>query len=159
MMNPDSIAMYAWIVWVALILIFVIIEVFTLDFTFLMIAVGSIGGVVSSLAGAEWWAQVLISGVLAIVLIFLVRPPLLKLLRKGADPTLSNVERLLGSSGEVTTGFGDGIGYVKLSNGETWTSRIAAGSSRTLLEPGDRVIVVAIDGATAMVAPVEGTSL
>ncbi|MEJ1230662.1 MAG: hypothetical protein WDM88_08780 [Galbitalea sp.] len=37
-----------WIVWLVLILLFVIIEVVTVDFSSLMLAVGSVGGLISA---------------------------------------------------------------------------------------------------------------
>ena len=43
---------YAWILWLGLILVFLIIEMNTLEFTFLMIALGSLGGLVSGAFGA-----------------------------------------------------------------------------------------------------------
>ena len=46
--------------------------------------------------------------------------------------------------------------HVKLSNGETWTLRTL--DSNTVLAIGDIVTVRAIDGATAVVAPIEGTA-
>ncbi len=153
----EQISAYAWIVWLALILIFLVIEIFTVDFTFLMIAVASVGGLVSSLVGAPWFFQLVIAGVLAIVLIFTVRPPLLRTLRKGEDPTLSNLDALIGLGGTVSTAFTKGVGHVKLANGETWTARLAGDSED--LELGDKVAVVAIEGATAVVTPVERTAL
>jgi membrane protein implicated in regulation of membrane protease activity len=44
---------------------------------------------------------------------------------------------------------------VKLANGETWTARLS-GADRTLVE-GERVVVTAIEGATAVVVPAERT--
>jgi len=159
MMDANTVVAYAWIVWSALILLFIIIEVFTLDATFLMIALGSVGGLVSSLFAVPVWGQITIAAVLAVLLIFGVRPPLLRKLRKGGDPTLSNIDALIGSSGTVASEFVDGTGYVKLANGETWTSRALVTGASAVLHPGDRVVVVSIDGATAVVEPVGGTTL
>jgi membrane protein implicated in regulation of membrane protease activity len=143
---------WGWVLWLALVLIFVIIEVFTLDFTFLMLAGGSLGGLVAGFFQAPIWAQVVIAGILALVLLFLVRPPLLRAFRKGGDPTLSNVEALPGLTGTVIKEFSDSRGQVKLANGETWTSRLADGVDSDLAE-GERVVVTAIEGATAVVVP------
>ena len=60
-MDSQTVIQFAWIVWLALALIFVVVEVFTLDFTFLMLAVGSVGGLLASLFGAEWWVQILVT--------------------------------------------------------------------------------------------------
>jgi membrane protein implicated in regulation of membrane protease activity len=156
-MSVEEISTIAWVVWAALILIFLVVEIFTLDFTFLMLGVASIGGVISAVLGVPWFFQLLIVGVLAVLLIFTVRPPLLHALRKGGDETPSNVEALIGLRGTVSTAFASGAGLVKLSNGDTWTSR-SAGTTIDL-PLGEKVVVVAIEGATAVVAPLERNAL
>ncbi len=155
-MSFDWIVSYAAVVWLALVLIFLVIEIFVLDFTFLMIAVASVGGVISAASGALWFWQLIIVAVLAIALIFAVRPRLLHALRRGGDPTKSNIHALIGMRASVTGAFVDGQGLVKLANGETWTAK---GASSTLsLRVGSAVTVTAIDGATALVEPEEGKS-
>lgn len=151
----DFLASYAWIVWLALILVFAIVEITTLEFTFLMLAVGSLGGLLSGLIGLPWWGQIIVAGVLSILLLFAVRPALLRALRRGGDPARSNVDALIGLRGVVTNDFSGNANHVKLSNGETWTAQLVD-SDRALVE-GERVVVTAIDGATAVVAPVERT--
>ena len=53
----DFLITYSWIIWIALILIFGIIELTTLEFTFLMLAIGSLGGLVSGLGKGEELAK------------------------------------------------------------------------------------------------------
>lgn len=154
-MSLEELTAYAWVVWLALILIFLVIEIFTVDFTFLMLGVGSVGGLISSLLGVPWFFQLVIAGVLAIVLIFALRPPLQRALRRGEDPAKSNISALIGLTGKVVAGYGGALDHVKLANGETWTLRMADGSEPAL---GDTVVVSAIDGATAVVAPIERTA-
>lgn len=154
-MSLEGLLAIAWVIWLGLILIFLVVEIFTVDFTFLMIAVGSLGGLVSSLFGVPWFFQLVIAGVLSIILIFAVRPPLLRALRRGEDPTKSNISALIGITGTVVAGYGGSSDHVKLANGETWTLRTTDGSTPAL---GDTVVVSAIDGATAVVAPIERTA-
>ncbi len=149
---------YGWILWAALILVFVIVEVVSVDFTFLMLAVGSAGGLIADLFGAPWWAQVIITAVLALVLIFFVRPALKRALGRGGDPTPTNVEALLGLSGTVTGPFVDGQGHVKLANGETWTAKLSGLTEKKTVKTGENVVVTAIEGATAVVIPAERTA-
>jgi membrane protein implicated in regulation of membrane protease activity len=151
----DFLVSYAWIIWIGLILIFGIIEMTTLEFTFLMLAIGSLGGLVSGLLGLPWWAQAIVAAVLAVLLLFAVRPALLRALKRGGDPTRSNVEALIGLDGVVTNDFSGNANHVKLANGETWTAKLI--HDRPLVE-GEHVIVTAIDGATALVAPIERTA-
>lgn len=149
-----DIASFAWIVWLVLILVFVIIEMLTLDFVFLMIAAGSLGGLLSGLVGAPWWLQLIIAAALAVVLLFGIRPPLLRVLKRGADPAKSNVAALIGMHGTVVLTVTRTSGQVKLAVGETWTARMApdpAGPAE--LSPGEHVVVLSIEGATAVVAP------
>jgi membrane protein implicated in regulation of membrane protease activity len=153
-MSADVITNYAWIFWLALILIFVIVEVLTVDLTFLMLALGSIGGLTGALFGLPWWAQILLAGVLCVLLLFALRPRLLRILKSGGDTTKSNVDALLGLRGTVTTDFAGITGHVKLANGEIWTARLAVPPGHPM-EVGDRVVVTAIDGATAVVVPTE----
>ncbi|RKR74248.1 NfeD family protein [Frondihabitans australicus] len=152
---------YAWIIWGALMLLFVIVEVATVEFTFLMLAVGSLAGLVTDLVGGPFWLQVLVAAVVALLLLFTVRPPLLRALKRGGDPTPSNLDALLGIRGEVllpltSTAVGAGpLGQVKLANGETWTARLLAADGTPTLDPGTAVVVTAIEGSTAVVVPAE----
>ena len=148
-----DITSFAWIVWLVLILVFVIVEMLTLDFVFLMIAIGSVGGLVSGLFGAPWWLQLLIAAALSVILVFFIRPPLLHALKRGGDPAKSNVDRLIGMGGVVVSTVSRTTGLVKLQVGETWTSRLVDTGDWTELVPGEHVIVVSIEGATAVVAP------
>lgn len=154
----DVITSYAWIGWLALILVFIIIEMLVLEFTFLMIAVGSLGGLISGLFGVPWWGQLLIAAALSVLLLFFLKPPLLRVLKRGADPAKSNVDALLGSFGTVVLTLSEDDGQVKLSNGETWTARFSPASAVRTLQPGERVLVTAIDGSTAIVIPAERTT-
>lgn len=150
---------YIWIAWIVFVLICVIIELLTLEFTFLMIGAGSlIGGLGVNLLGGEWYLQVGAAAVISGLLLFTIRPLLLKTLRRGGDVrgSATNVDALAGMRAYVTTAFSPvGLGYVKLANGETWTARPSPAHETTLLAEGDRVIVVRVDGATVEVAPEE----
>lgn len=151
---------YMWIVWLVFIVICVIIEVITLEFTFLMIAIGSVGGLGTHLAGGPWWLQIIVAGILAMLLLFIVRPVLLRATRKGADLTPSNLDALSGMAGRVHIPLDDNGGQVKLANGETWTAMLADDVSRDESSPlpvGTRVTVTAIRGSTAVVRPASST--
>jgi membrane protein implicated in regulation of membrane protease activity len=149
----QTIEEWAWIGWLVLILLFLVIEMLTLDFTFLMLSVGGVAGLVADLAGAPLWLQVVIAGVVAALLVLFLRPPLLRRLRRGEDPTPSNVDALIGLSGRVLSTVSGDTGQVKLANGDIWTARAEASFATLALEPGTRVQVSRIDGATAYVRP------
>lgn len=151
----QAVEQFAWIGWLVLILVFLVIEMLTLDFTFLMLSIGGVAGLGSDLLGAPLWLQVIIAAGVAAVLILVLRPPLLKRLHRGEDPTPSNIDALVGLTGQVLSTVSAHSGQVKLSNGDTWTARPA---ERGELEPGTVVRVSRIDGATAYVRPDEQES-
>ncbi|TAJ46095.1 MAG: NfeD family protein [Herbiconiux sp.] len=146
---------YAWIFWLGLILLFVVIEMLTLEFTFLMIAIGSLGGLISGALGAPWYVQIVVAGILSLLLILTLRPPLLRVLKRGGDPAKSNVDALLGLEGLVIDHVTDSAGHVKLSNGDIWTARVSPLTENRELVRGERVLVTAIEGATAIVVPAQ----
>ena len=142
----QTIEQFAWIGWLVLILLFFTIEALTLEFTFLMLGIGGIAGLI--------WLQAIIAALTAAVLILFLRPPLLRRLRRGADPAKSNVAALIGLRGQVTSTVTHLAGQVKLSNGDIWTAR----SREADIDPGTLIAVAAIDGATAYVTPVQHPS-
>jgi membrane protein implicated in regulation of membrane protease activity len=151
----DVITEYAWIAWLVLILVFVIIEILSLEFTFLMLALGGTVGLLSGLVGAPWWLQLLIAAAAALLLLLAVRPPLLRALQRGADPAKSNVDALLGMPGLVLATVTPHSGQVRLGNGEVWTARTPHDSPASSLEPGTHIVLSVVDGATAVVVPVQ----
>lgn len=148
----QNIEQFAWIGWIVLILVFFTIETLTLEMTFLMLGIGGVAGLVSDLAGAPIWLQVIAAAAVAALLLLLLRPPLLRRLRRGEDPALSNIDALRGMLGVVVATVGPMGGQVRLANGETWTARAATTREIT---PGVAVTVTHIDGATAVVQQVE----
>lgn len=151
----DVLTQYAWIAWLVLILVFATIEVFTLEMTFLMLALGSVAGLLSGLTGIPWWAQFIVASVVAVALILTLRPRLLRMLRRGADPGLSNLDALIGSEARVIRTVTPTGGQVRLQNGEVWTARLSPITEQADVGVGERMLVTGIDGATAVVVPME----
>ena len=147
---PD-LAQYLWIAWIVLALIFVIVELVTLEFTFLMLAAGALlGGLGTNLLGGAWWLQVAAAAAVAALLLFTIRPLLLRALHRSSAHIPTNVDALAGLGARVLVPFVDGAGSVKLDNGETWTARLVDAASAA--DVGSRVIVRAVRGATVEVA-------
>ena len=142
---------WAWIGWLILIAVFLVIEMLTLDFTFLMLSFGSAVGLVTDLVGVPVWVQVIVAAAAAALFILFLRPPLLKRLRRGEDPTKSNVDALLYLRGIALQDITQISGQVKLSNGDTWTARTA---TSVPIPQGSPIAISAINGATAIVHPV-----
>ncbi|HWK20044.1 MAG TPA: NfeD family protein [Microbacteriaceae bacterium] len=142
---------WTWLVWLCIAIVCVIIELITLEFTFAMIATGTlVGGLGTTLAGGPWWLQIALAAVISGLLLFTIRPLLLRALRKHQDTTRHNIDAIAQQRGRVTTAFVDEVGEVKLENGETWTARLAPGAAATI---GDPVVVLEVRGATVIIAP------
>ncbi|MFS0852130.1 NfeD family protein [Microbacterium sp. 179-I 3D4 NHS] len=142
---------WAWIGWLVLIAVFLVIEMLSLDFTFLMLSFGSAVGLVTDLVGVPVWAQVIAAAAAAALFILFLRPPLIRRLHRGEDPTKSNVDALLNLRGVALQEITQISGQVKLSNGDTWTARTATVMP---IPQGSPIAVTSINGATAIVRPV-----
>jgi len=150
-MLPD-LTQYMWIAWLVLALLFVIIELMTLEFTFLMLATGTlIGGLGVNLLGGPWWLQVLAAAVVSALLLFTIRPLLLRALHRSSGPHPTNVDAIAGLGGRFVTPFANDIGAARLDNGELWSVTATATSAPIVV--GDRIVVVAVRGAMVEIAP------
>ncbi len=147
----EFIDQWAWVGWLVLIAVFLVIEMLTLDFTFLMLSFGSVVGLVTDFVGIPVWVQVLIAAAAAALFILFLRPPLIRRLHRGEDPTKSNVEALVGLRGVALQDITLISGQAKLSNGDTWTARA---STSVTIPQGSPIVVTAIAGATATVRPI-----
>ena len=98
---------------------------------------------------------VIVAATVSVLLILTIRPLLLKTMRRGADPTPSNIAALIGMSGRVVAPVAVTGGLVKLANGETWTARRSPESREADIATGASVRVVLVDGATVVVVPDE----
>ncbi|MDN5789309.1 MAG: NfeD family protein [Micrococcales bacterium] len=136
-----------WLIWLGAALLMVGIEVATVDFMFLMLAGGALGGSAAAALGAPVTAQAVVAAVVAVVLLVTVRPWL-----KGKFST-SEVHKMgaaaqIGRSAFVLDRVSESGGRIKLS-GDEWTARSTSGE---LIEPGEEVVIDRIDGATAVVS-------
>lgn len=138
-----------WTVWVVLAGILAVSEMLTLDMTLLMLAGGALAGMgVALFLPGLVWVQVLVALVVAVALLGLLRPEILKRLHKGPGYH-SSMENLLGASGkavrEITASGGEAF-----VNGETWSARSYDGESIAVGVPVD---VIEVDGLVVVVHP------
>ncbi|NDB18032.1 MAG: NfeD family protein [Actinobacteria bacterium] len=131
----------------------VLLELLTLDFTLLMLALGTYAAAVALSLGANGLVAALVGVAVAVVSLGFLRPLALRMFRKGTRlPT--GTDALLGATGVVVRAIGETGGQVKL-RGEVWSARSHGGSA---IAEGSTVDVVAIEGATAVVvARTEGS--
>ena len=138
-----------WLGWVSVAVLLGIAEMMSLDLVLLMLAFGAGGGALASILGAPFWASLLVAVAISVGTLALVRPPMVKRLHRGPE-LVSGHAALVGATGVVTDEVTENSGLIKLS-GETWTARTFDPSER--IEPGTKVRVFEIKGATAIVHP------
>lgn len=142
------------IVWMIAALIAVGIEIFTVDLTFALIAVGAGSAAVAAAVGAPLWLQAVIGVGVSVAGIAFVRPIALKHLRRSTGTTLTGVEALPGSRARVLSEVTKDDGRISLK-GEVWSARLDLDVTSTPVPDGSEVVVTRIDGATALVFPVD----
>lgn len=136
-----------WHVWLGLAVLLGVAELFSLDLVLLMLAVGALVGAVAGLAGLDVWLQILLAAAASGAMLALVRPNVVKRLHAGPELVQGHA-KLVGRQGvAVSEVTGDG-GQVRIG-GELWTA--CAYDDTQVIEPGARVDVLEIRGATAVV--------
>ncbi len=141
-----------WLAWLGIALVLAAIEAATVDFVFIMFAGGALAGAVAAGLGASFPIQVVVAVATGILLLFTVRPIVKRQFMDGEMDHQIGASSLVGRSARVLQAVTDSDGRIKLA-GETWSARLAAGATSTV-GPGEEVRVIAIHGATAIVAPV-----
>ncbi|GAB3961891.1 NfeD family protein [Streptomyces sparsus] len=112
-----------------------------------MLAVGAVAGAITAGLGGGPVAQVVVFALVSTALIVVVRP-VAKRMRAERPELASGVDALKGRHAVVLERVDGHGGRVKIG-GEVWSARsLDVGDS---YEPGSRVDVVEIDGATAVV--------
>jgi membrane protein implicated in regulation of membrane protease activity len=143
----DWLREHDWQTWLIIALLLAAFEMATLDFTLLMLAVGALAASLMAALGFNIVVQVLSAVVVSIALLAFVRPPIVRRLHAG--PTLqTGPESLVGKSGMVLERATAHAGRVNVS-GEVWAARSV--EEAAVIEPGHKVAVAEIDGATAVV--------
>jgi membrane protein implicated in regulation of membrane protease activity len=138
---------YDWVAWLGLAVVLGIMEVTSLDLVFAMLAVGALAGAASGLFIDNVLVQVLIALVVAVGMLFVVRPIAMRHLRT-PHAIRTGTDALVGQHGVVLEAVDGEGGRIKLK-GEVWSAR-AFDPGRSIA-PGQHVEVVQIDGATAVV--------
>ena len=139
---------WQWLWWLCGALVLGVIEMLALEFTFLMLAGGSLAATIGALLGLPWWANGIIFAVVSLVMLVTVRPLMLSRFGpRGGGPPVTGTAALVGKTGEAVTKITSSGGRAKIE-GEVWTARSAGAGT---LPVGSDLRVVAIDGATAVV--------
>lgn len=142
---------HQWSAWLALAMTLGVIEIFSLDLIFAMLAVGALAGIIPAALGAPLIVSALVAAGVSAATLVLLRPTLVRRMHGGPELTLGH-GKLIGQQGTVTQRLsGLEVGRVRLA-GEVWSA--APYDSTLTIEPGETVEVLEIRGATAFVHPV-----
>jgi membrane protein implicated in regulation of membrane protease activity len=138
-----------WLIWLIAAVVFAVGEIATLGFFLAPFAGGALIAAVASAAGAGDFISWALFLVISIVLLGALRPVARSHRRQPAQ-LRTGTAALVGRKGTVLERIANGedSGCIRLE-GETWTAR--AYDEDDVFEPGARVHVIEIRGATALV--------
>ena len=135
------------IIWLVIAVVMGVTEACTVQLVSVWFAIGSAAACITSLFTDQIYIQVIVFVVVTAIALAVTRPLVKKLKRK--RPEATNADRYIGKTGVVIETIDNAAakGLVKVDN-EKWTARSVDGQ---LLEPGDRVVVTAIEGVKLIV--------
>ncbi len=136
------------IVWVAVMLIFLIVEAATAGLTCIWFAIGALAALIAALFGAPLWLQIIWFFVISFVTLYFTRPLVKKYVNSKSQPT--NADMVIGKEALVTEAIDnvEGVGAVAVG-GKVWTARSADGQP---VETGSIVTVLRIEGVKLIVS-------
>jgi membrane protein implicated in regulation of membrane protease activity len=138
------------VVWIVLGVLLVIAELFTVTLVLVMFAGGAFAAAVAAALGASVPVQAAVFAVVSAASLPGLRP----VIRRHRRPAVETgeepfgVEAITGSTGLVLERVDVDRGLVKI-DGELWTAR--AYDATQVIDPGERVRVIEVKGATALV--------
>ena len=140
---------HLWILWLALMVVFLVAEACSVSLVSLWFAVGSLGALIASTLNAPLWAQVLIFIVISGTLLACLRPFVKKFIKPKV--TATNADSVIGSEGYVTEDIDNlsARGQVKLG-GMFWSARSTSGNP---ICKDTKITVDRIEGVKVFVSP------
>lgn len=138
------------LIWLALAVVFVLLEIASPAFLFICFTVGALIAALSAIVTDSYMIQALVFAVFSVIAIPLSRPLANRISRKkGAQ--ISNVEALLGKSAYVveTIDPATNTGIIRIGS-EKWRA-----TAEGKIESGKTVVINKIDGVTASVTESE----
>ncbi len=136
--------------WIAIAVLFALIEVLSLDLVLIMLAGGALAAAGVAAFDTPIWLQIIVFLLTSIFLLALLRPWLLRNWRERVPLVETNTAAHVGRTAQAVSAVDAVTGRVKLA-GEVWSAR-TEGTDQQIPE-GAEVRVVRIDGATAVVEP------
>lgn len=139
--------MSTWWLWILAALVSGIIEVMSVSFVFLMLAIGALAAGIAAACGANLMVQLIVFIVVSVALLVVLRPFLKGRIERSNSYVPSNTDGLIGKTAYVTETVGERHGRIQFTGGE-WSARTQGPE----LPVGAEVRVDRIDGATAVVS-------
>ena len=140
--------MAAWLAWAIAALLLAVGEILTPGLFFLgPVALAAVAAAISAVAGAAVWLQIIVFGGTSLASLGILRPIARAHLHMPAA-LRTGTAALVGAPAVVLQRVDQNGGRVRIG-GEEWSAR--AFMPDQVLEPGTRVEVVKIEGATALV--------
>jgi membrane protein implicated in regulation of membrane protease activity len=134
------------IVWIALIIIFAVLEALTMGLTTIWFAGAALIALLAAMIGLSVPVQIGVFLISSALLIYFTKPLAKDFLHIGSEKT--NVEAVIGLDGPVTKGIERyATGQVKI-NGQIWSALSEDGEP---IEVGVKVQVVAVEGVKLIV--------
>lgn len=140
-----------WLVWLVAAGALAAAEVLTLTFVLGMLAIAAVAAAVVAGVDAPVAAQVATFAAAAVLLVGVVRP-VARRHRHLPAPLRTGAAALVGRRGTALTPIDAAGGQVRIG-GEVWTAR--SYDDRQVIPAGSAVDIAQIDGATAVVLPLE----
>lgn len=144
--------MDAWIVWLIVAVLLIIIELMTQMLWAFCLGIGSIGALVASLLGADSTWQVIVMAICAVIVYFTALPLFRKIQnRKSAHSARTGMDALLGRKAVVTQEIRPGeIGRARI-DGDNW--QVVAPDIPDAIKRGSEVTVTGYDSIILTVTP------
>ena len=130
--------------WFIAFVILLVIELVTVNLVTIWFAIGAVAAIITTIFTDSVLIQSIVFVVVSVIALLITKPLIKKFKRFEVEPT--NSDRVIGKVGEVTKKIGKNkYGEVKVY-GNTWTA-----SSKQVINVGERVKVLAIDGVKLVV--------
>lgn len=136
-----------WVTWIALGVVLLGVELFSGALIFLMLGVAGLSAAVAAVTGAPDAAQIAVFGSVSVALLTFVRPRIAQRIHNG--PTIAvGAHRLVGQTALVVEDISHEAGRVRIGD-QLWSARPIRPDDT--FPGGDQVVIVSIEGATAIV--------
>lgn len=140
--------MRAWLIWLIVSVGLVVAEIFSLDLVLIMFAAGALAAAGTAVVTDNLFVQAVVFAVVSVLALVAARPVVQRRLHPSGDGARTGIEAIKGSTAVVLELVDEHQGLVKIG-GEEWTARVF--DATQTLEPGQKVQVIDIKGATALV--------